>query len=82
MSARSSGSVGSSSRGFDSGKAQKIVVDRGRRAGRASAGMRTVNEPFEQTVRRQAIGAMQPAGGDFAGSPQARERGAPLDGQP
>ena len=46
------------------------------------AGMRAVDQPFQQAVRRQAIRAVQAAGGDFAGRPQAGQRRAAFDDRP
>ena len=78
MSARSSGSVGDSTRRIL--ERDRLVgirlLERGRR--RAAARVGAVDQAFEQAVRRQPIRAVQAAGGDFAGGPQPGERRAAL----
>ena len=68
--------------GFASGRARKSSSHRRRRARGPFAGMGPVDQPFQQAVRGQPIGAVQAAGGHFAGRPQTRQRGAAFDGRP
>ena len=59
-----------------SGTARKSSASGRRRARGPLAGMGPVDQPFEQAVRGQAIGAVQAAGSDFAGGPQPGQRRA------
>src|SRR5581483_2616470 len=58
------------------GQRGERVAQAGRRLGGAAAAVLAVDEALEQAVRGEAVGAVQAAGGDLAGGPQAGQGGA------